>query len=77
VPIAIRTAPGSCLVTEGVKSPKIGVVMSIIPLDLQRRCEQRWAARFVRQAPERSSEKSEYEKQVNGSACPRVPVADG
>ena len=24
--------------------------MSIIPLDLQRRCEQRWAARFARQA---------------------------
>jgi hypothetical protein len=24
--------------------------MSIIPLDLQRRCEQRWAARFLRSA---------------------------
>jgi hypothetical protein len=35
--------------------------MSIIPLDLQRRCERRWAARFVRQAPEPSSEKSRYE----------------
>jgi hypothetical protein len=45
--------------------------MSIIPLDVQRRCERRWAARFVRQAPEPSSERSEYEKQVNGSACPQ------
>jgi len=25
--------------------------MSNIPLDLQRKCEQRWAARFVRPAP--------------------------
>jgi hypothetical protein len=25
--------------------------MSIIPLDVQRRCEQRWAARFCRPAP--------------------------
>jgi hypothetical protein len=25
--------------------------MSIIPLDLQRRCEQRWAARFARPVP--------------------------
>jgi hypothetical protein len=38
--------------------------MSVIPLDVQRRFERRWAARFVRQAPEPSSEKSEY----NGSA---------
>jgi hypothetical protein len=39
--------------------------MSIIPLDLQRRCEQRWAARFSRseepvasrkQGPERESQ---------------------
>jgi hypothetical protein len=37
--------------------------MSIVPLDLQRRCEQRWAARFARQAPESSSQKSEHEKQ--------------
>jgi hypothetical protein len=47
--------------------------MSTIPLDLERRFERRWAARFVRQAPEPSSEKSEYEKQVNGSACPPKP----
>jgi hypothetical protein len=25
--------------------------MSIIPLDLQRRCEQRWTARFARAVP--------------------------
>ena len=37
--------------------------MSIIPLDFQRRCEQRWAARFARQAPKPSSQKSENEKQ--------------
>ena len=37
--------------------------MSIVPLDLQRRCEQRWAARFARQAPEPLSQKSEHEKQ--------------
>ena len=43
--------------------------MSSIPLHLERRCEQRWAARFAQQAPEPSSEKSEYEKQVNGSVC--------
>ena len=34
--------------------------MSSIPLDLERRFERRWAARFVRQAPQLSSEKSEY-----------------
>ena len=46
VPIAIRTTLGSCLAIEGVRKP--GVVMSIIPLDVQRRCERRWAARFSR-----------------------------
>ncbi len=44
---------------------KPGVVMSIIPLDVQRRCERRWAARFSRptepvaprnQRPERESQ---------------------
>jgi hypothetical protein len=49
-PIAIRTTSGSCSLRD-VKSPKPGVVMSIIPLDLQRRCEQRWAARFSRPIP--------------------------
>jgi hypothetical protein len=44
--------------------------MSIIPLDVQRRCEQRWAARFARQAPEPSSQKSEHEKQGQQSVAP-------
>jgi hypothetical protein len=34
---------------------------------------QRWAARFLRQAPEPTSEKSEYEKQSQSSACPPKP----
>src|SRR5262245_14462977 len=46
---------GKLLVIGGFESP--GVVMSIIPLDVQRRYERRWAARFVRQAPEPVSEK--------------------
>jgi hypothetical protein len=37
--------------------------MSVVPLDFQRRCEQRWAARFARQAPEPPSQKNEHEKQ--------------
>ena len=49
-PIAIRTTSGSCSLRD-VKSPKTGAVMSIIPLDLQRRCERRWAARFSRPIP--------------------------
>ena len=49
---------------------KPGVVMSIIPLDFQRRCEQRWAARFAREAPEPSSQKSEQEKQGQQLGAP-------
>ena len=58
--------------------------MSSIPLHLERRCEQRWAARFARQALEPSSQKSEHEKQgqqlgapdnVKSKAC-RVESAD-
>jgi hypothetical protein len=48
VPIATPTTLGSCLAIEDVKSPKPGVVMCIIPLDVQRRCERRWAAQFSR-----------------------------
>ena len=48
VPIAVRTTSGSCLVIEASNHRKPGVVMSIIPLDVQRRCERRWAARFSR-----------------------------
>ena len=47
--------------------------MSIIPLDLQRRCEQRWAARFARQAPEPSSQKSENAKQGQPLGAPAKP----
>jgi hypothetical protein len=39
------------LFIEGRQSPKTGAVMIIIPLDLQRRCERRWAARFSRPIP--------------------------
>ena len=49
-PIAIRTTSGSCSLRD-IKSPNTGAVMSIIPLDLQRRCERRWAARFSRPIP--------------------------
>ena len=74
VPIAIRTAPGSCLVIEGVESPKIrSCLVSIIPLDVQRRCEQRWAARFARRAPETSSQKSKHEKQGQQRGAPAKP----
>ena len=30
--------------------------MSNIPLDLQRKCEQRWAARFAREVPPAASQ---------------------
>ena len=33
--------------------------MGSIPLDLERRFERRWAARFVRQAPEPSESRNE------------------
>src|SRR5258705_13570085 len=46
---------------------KPGVVMSIIPLDVQRRCERRWAARFG------SSPKSEHEKQGRQLGAPAKP----
>jgi len=69
LPVAIRTAPGSCLVIEGVKS-KSGVVMGNIPLDFQRRCEQRWAARFARQAPKPSPQQRKHEKQGQRLGAP-------
>src|SRR5262249_13236680 len=48
------------LVIEGVESPKPGVsIMSSIPLDLERRFERRWGARFVRQGAEPPAGKSE------------------
>ena len=45
--------------------------MSSIPLHLKRRCEERWAARFARQAPEPSSEKSDHKKHVKDSRPPK------
>ena len=48
VPTAVRTTLGNCLAIEGVNHRKPGVVVSIIPMDVQRRCERRWAARFSR-----------------------------
>jgi hypothetical protein len=47
--------------------------MSLIPLDFQRRCERRWAARFARQAPKPSSPKSENEKQGQQLGAPAEP----
>ena len=47
--------------------------MSVIPLDVQRRCEQRWAARFARQTPGPSSQKSENEKQGQPLGTPAKP----
>lgn len=44
--------------------------MSSVPLHLERRCEQRWAARFVRQAPAPLSEKSEHKKHGQGLGAP-------
>ena len=38
--------------------------MSVIPLHLQRRFEQRWAARFVRPVPLAAPQKHGHEKQV-------------
>jgi hypothetical protein len=38
-------------VAQGQDSEPGVRVMSNIPLDIQRRCEQRWAARFARRVP--------------------------
>jgi hypothetical protein len=55
------------------KYRKTGVVMSLIPLEFERRCEQRWAARFTRQAPKPSSQKRENEKQDQQLSAPAEP----
>jgi hypothetical protein len=36
--------------------------MSNIPLDLQRKCDQRWAARFVRLAPSATPQRDRLEQ---------------
>jgi hypothetical protein len=38
--------------------------MANIPLDLQRRCEQRWAARFVRPAAPKKQELEGQDQQL-------------
>jgi hypothetical protein len=77
VPIAIRTALGSCLAIES-DHRQPGSVMSNIPLDVQRRCERRWAAQFSRrtesprnQRPERHTQEiaeSDTEQKQNPPA---------
>ena len=75
VPIAICTTLGSCLAIGGARKP--GVVMSIIPLDVQRRCERRWAARFSRPAesvaPRNQPPGSELESVQRSRASIRFP----
>jgi hypothetical protein len=44
--------------------------MSIIPLDLERRFEQRWAARFARPVVAGAPEKHKLEKQSQQAAAP-------
>src|ERR1700722_1705179 len=60
-PIGIPTAPRSCR-----RKKKRESVMSInIPLELQRKCEQRWAARFpqpVATAPQRPHDGKDQER---------------
>jgi hypothetical protein len=48
-----------------------GAVMSIIPLDLQRRCEQRWATRFSRPVP---SAAPRYQRPVRESLQIAAPT---
>jgi len=45
--------------------------MSIIPLDFQRRCEQRWAARFLRPMP--ITPQRQFERQDQKLAAPAKP----
>jgi hypothetical protein len=47
--------------------------MSDIPLDLQRKIEQRWAARFARPVPPAAPKKQELEVQDNGLPHPPNP----
>jgi hypothetical protein len=44
--------------------------MSIIPLDLQIRCEQRWAARFYRPNPLAAFQQQQPERQDQQLAAP-------
>ena len=53
---------------DALRYRKPGIAMSIIPLDVQRRFEQRWAIRFAREAAKPSLQKSEQEKQDQPAA---------
>jgi hypothetical protein len=44
--------------------------MCDIPLDLQRKFEERWAARFVRQVPTRPPKEQELERQDQQLSAP-------
>ena len=46
---------------------------SVIPLDVQRRCERRWAARFARPVPPVAPNKQELEGQDQQLAAPENP----
>jgi hypothetical protein len=49
--------------------------MSIIPLDFQRRCEQRWAARFLRPMP--TTPQRQFERQDQKlTALPKEKTAE-
>jgi hypothetical protein len=59
------------VVTLG-RTAKPGVpVMSNIPLDLERRCEQRWAARFCRPAPPAAPQSQPQQQQLSEPAKAR------
>jgi hypothetical protein len=50
-------------------------VMSIIPMDVQRRCEQRWAARFCRPASPAAPQSQPQQQQqlYNNNSFPNPP----
>jgi hypothetical protein len=61
------------LFIEGRQSPKTGAVMIIIPLDLQRRCERRWAARFSRPIPSAAPRNQRQVRESLQIATPAKP----
>jgi hypothetical protein len=46
------------------------LVMSVIPLDFQKRCERRWAARFSQPVEPVASQKQEAERESQQIAGP-------
>jgi hypothetical protein len=62
--------PARCVAYEtGGDKPGV-LVMSSIPLDLQRRFERRWAARFSRPNPPTAPQRHQLEKQDQQLAAP-------